>query len=874
MLSINLVMIFTKVYKKKMRTIIINSQTKDKNGKEHKEDVTHLEFMQKDKERSNNTASKCEGLFKPFADKLNSLLASQTSKKFSTENIYCVNLTSSSTSNASRINKLLKRREEELYKQEDMLILCPIKTATPIRIFQPKKSNFTIVLASQSEFDCSELNPKELNPSRPNYGKLNLCELILTDFKFDSYEKENKGTSSDRDIKFKNAKTKSDSVILYKENDDGKDDKNKTKGACFTSIRQSSDEIEYKLEDGVVKMSHFPLPSSKDEYLNFNLLNFAKENNFTLRDDKDSAMFDMKLRLAIGNNVEPTSTSSSSLALTLNNLIIENEKGEASDIDKVYLHHCGDKSIYESSSLVKNKDSDMKNSYRATFNIPIDRNDKKDTKLIVYSSDLSKIYDTKSIHAYTGTAIISIGYKDKSGGSYSYTNKVSLRDITDHIVNVVSDNEYPFKTNEEISLKAIYKQEKGDKRYKEVLWGYMVIKSIEYNEVSKSNPKDVVELKDKKGKEIAFKISDVIKKDDLERLKQGGHTIVFFAYLEGEKDKFKYKSVYGKNHIRIDIKIPLYIKFKDDKLIIYEFEHAIREKSFKASLNHDDALVNKSGYLYINKDMSAQDINIYEDDKLTKELKSDEKTNKRYQIYTDEANSANNQNPSNTNQTGQTKINQDTKYGINLLSKDNMNSFINSFNESKSVTRADKGMWVDGDEGVGVDLKTDNKIAWGKKVSLEFKEKVIEICINLKINPDFLMSCMAFETGETFSASIKNPVASAIGLIQFLETTAAGLGTTTSKLANMSEVEQLEYVEKYFMPYAGKIETIEDIYMAIIYPKAIGKSNDYVLFSSSSSSYIANKGLDKNIDGSITKEEAAAKVKEKLEKGLKKGYKG
>ena len=848
--------------------------TKDKNGKEHKEDVTHLEFMQKDEERSNGTASKCEGLFKPFADKLNSLLASQTSKKFSTENIYCVNLTSSSTSNASRINKLLKRREEELYKQEDMLILCPIKTATPIRIFQPKKSNFTIVLASQSEFDCSELNPKELNPSRPNYGKLNLCELILTDFKFDSYEKENKGASSDRDIKFKNAKTKSDSVILYKENDDGKDDKNKTKGACFTSIRQSSDEIEYKLEDGVVKMSHFKLPSSKDEYLNFNLLNFAKENNFTLRDDKDSAMFDMKLRLALGNNVVPTSTSSSSLALTLNNLIIENEKGEASDIDKIYLHHCSDKNIYESTSLVKNKDSDIKNSYTAIFNIPIDRNDKKDTKLIVYSSDLSKIYDTKGIHAYTGTAIISIGYKDKSGGSFSYTNKVSLRDITDHIVNVVSDSQYPFKTNEEINLKAIYKQEKGDKRYKEVLWGYKVIKSIEYNEVSKSNPKDVVELKDKKGKEIRFKISDLIKKDDLDKLKQGGHTIVFFAYLEGESDKFKYQSVYGKNHIRIDIKIPLYIKFKDDKLIIYEFEHAIKEKSFKASLNHDDALVNKSGYLYIDKDISKQDINIYEDDKLTKELKSEDSTNKRYQIYTDEANSTNNQNPSNTNQTGQTKINQDTKYGINLLSKDNMNSFINSFNESKSITRVDKGMWVDGDKGVGVDLKTDNKIAWGKKVSLEFKEKVIEICINLKINPDFLMSCMAFETGETFSASIKNPVASAIGLIQFLETTAASLGTTTSKLANMSEVEQLEYVEKYFMPYAGKIETIEDIYMAIIYPKAVGKSNDYVLFSSSSSSYIANKGLDKNMDGSITKDEAAAKVKEKLEKGLKKGYKG
>ncbi|MBE9829989.1 hypothetical protein G6W45_09650, partial [Campylobacter concisus] len=46
-------------------------------------------------------------------------------------------------------------------------------------------------------------------------------------------------------------------------------------------------------------------PSSNNKHLNFSLLNFAKENNFTLRDDKDSAMFDIKLRLAHGNNVVP-----------------------------------------------------------------------------------------------------------------------------------------------------------------------------------------------------------------------------------------------------------------------------------------------------------------------------------------------------------------------------------------------------------------------------------------------------------------------------------------------------------------------------------------------------------------------------------------
>jgi len=836
-------------------------KSKNQNNKEIVQNVTHLEFMKLQENESNlNTsdASKCEALFQPFVTKINSLLSTQSTKTFSLENIYCVNLISSNASNTSRINKLLRQREEEFYKQENILLLCPRKMTTPIRVFQPKKSEFTVVLASQTPFDCSELNPKELNSSRPNYGKVNLCELILTDFKFDSYE-----DSKNEEIKFKNAKSK-DTVVLYQEN---KNEEDKINGATFISIKQNSDDIEYKLEDGIISMKYFEDQTSNNKHLNFSLLNFAKENNFTLRDDKDSVMFDTKLRLAHGNNVVPTSASSSGLTLTINNLIIENEDGKASeDIDKIYLHHCFDKSIYESISLVKNEDSDIKNSYTATFNIPIDKENKGDTKFILYSSDLSKVYSTKDIHAHSDTAVISLGYQDKSSSNFCYSNKVSLRDITDHITNVISDSEYPFKTNEPICLKAIYKQEKGSKRYKEILWGYKVIKSKEYDELSKSNPKDVVALKDQKGKEITFKISDVIQKDDLDKLKQGGHTIVFFAYLEGDKDKFKFYTRYGKNHIRIDIKIPLYIKFKDDKLIIYEFEHAIKENSFDAKLklsDNDDTLIKNDNYLYISKNISSNEINIYEDDKLSKELKSDEKTNKSYQIYAKEESSSN-----------QSNADKDDKLGINLLNKEDMDKFINSFNESKSITRVDSGMWEDGDEGVGVDLKTDNKIAWGKKVSLEFKEKVIEICINLKINPDFLMSCMAFETGETFSASIKNPVASAIGLIQFLETTAASLGTTTLKLANMSEVEQLEYVEKYFMPYAGKIETIEDIYMAIIYPKAIGKSNDYVLFSSSSSSYIANKGLDKNMDGSITKEEAAAKVKEKLEKGLKKGYKG
>jgi hypothetical protein len=58
------------------------------------------------------------------------------------------------------------------------------------------------------------------------------------------------------------------------------------------------------------------------------------------------------------------------------------------------------------------------------------------------------------------------------------------------------------------------------------------------------------------------------------------------------------------------------------------------------------------------------------------------------------------------------------------------------------------------------------------------------------------MAAMAFETGETFSPSIKNKASGATGLIQFMRSTAKGSGTTTAALAEMTAVDQLDFVEK------------------------------------------------------------------------------
>lgn len=175
----------------------------------------------------------------------------------------------------------------------------------------------------------------------------------------------------------------------------------------------------------------------------------------------------------------------------------------------------------------------------------------------------------------------------------------------------------------------------------------------------------------------------------------------------------------------------------------------------------------------------------------------------------------------------------------------------------------------------GVARPQRDVIAWGAKVSPAFKRKVMEITARLDISADFLMSCMAFESGETFSPSIRNAAGSgAVGLIQLMPKTAKALHTSTAALAAMSAESQLAFVERYFRPYKGRIRTIEDIYMTILFPRAIGRDEGYTLFSGDTKAYRQNKGLDADGDLRVNKYEAAAAVRAKYKKGLRPGYIG
>lgn len=162
-------------------------------------------------------------------------------------------------------------------------------------------------------------------------------------------------------------------------------------------------------------------------------------------------------------------------------------------------------------------------------------------------------------------------------------------------------------------------------------------------------------------------------------------------------------------------------------------------------------------------------------------------------------------------------------------------------------------------------------LAWGARVSAEFRERIRDIAAEVETSPSWLMAAIAFETGRTFSPSCRNPASSATGLIQFMESTARGLGTSTEALARMTALEQLEYVLAYFKPFTGRLGTLADVYMAILYPAAVGQPDDYPVFKSGSDAYAANKGLDVNHDGVVTKAECAAFVERMLAEGLEAG---
>lgn len=111
--------------------------------------------------------------------------------------------------------------------------------------------------------------------------------------------------------------------------------------------------------------------------------------------------------------------------------------------------------------------------------------------------------------------------------------------------------------------------------------------------------------------------------------------------------------------------------------------------------------------------------------------------------------------------------------------------------------------------------------AYGRLVAMEVAEELVRIAERLGAEPFDLANLIHFESG--WNPAARNTKSDASGLIQFIPSTAAKLGTTTSKIRAMPALQQLALVEAYLRAAAAgrALRPAYRLYMAVFYPAAM-----------------------------------------------------
>ena len=154
-----------------------------------------------------------------------------------------------------------------------------------------------------------------------------------------------------------------------------------------------------------------------------------------------------------------------------------------------------------------------------------------------------------------------------------------------------------------------------------------------------------------------------------------------------------------------------------------------------------------------------------------------------------------------------------------------------------------------------------------------FIDELEKVAIILGFPYEWLLAMMNSESGINHKAY--NPQGGATGLIQFMPDTAKWLGTTTTALMNMTAIQQLVYVQKYFVGLGliGKIKNPQDLYLATFYPYALSQPDNYIIGSEVGPARVlviaqVNKIFDINNNNAITKGEFKQFVAKKFKEIL------
>lgn len=158
-----------------------------------------------------------------------------------------------------------------------------------------------------------------------------------------------------------------------------------------------------------------------------------------------------------------------------------------------------------------------------------------------------------------------------------------------------------------------------------------------------------------------------------------------------------------------------------------------------------------------------------------------------------------------------------------------------------------------------------------ERLTASDRSALIDAATRLNINPDWLATVISFETAGTFSPTILNRAGSgAFGLIQFMPRTAQNIlktATTDQAVAIGRAMTFREQLDRMVVPYFSgrKMNNLEDVYLAVFYPAAMAKSNDWVIGIAPSAVYTQNKGFDATDKGYITRGDVTRKIRSLFE---------
>jgi len=175
-----------------------------------------------------------------------------------------------------------------------------------------------------------------------------------------------------------------------------------------------------------------------------------------------------------------------------------------------------------------------------------------------------------------------------------------------------------------------------------------------------------------------------------------------------------------------------------------------------------------------------------------------------------------------------------------------------------------------------------------ESTTVGFRRALQALANRLQVNVNHLAAVIAFETAGTFAPDVtsgggryRGPEddAKAVGLIQFTNVALRALRgrghrITKAELAVMTAEAQLGWVERYFVMVGavGKMNDVADCYMAVFAPAFIGAARDAVLYRAPTRHYEANRGLDRDGNGTITKHEAASGPEYLFQRATEAGY--